>query len=251
MSGWDMKFPGIILAASLLLGVNNAYASIQIMATRIIFDEMEKEQTIRVNNMGANPSLTQVWLESEKKAETEDTASKEDLTFVISPPVSRINAGKGKTFRVFKTEDTKGMFASDRETMLWVNVLDIPPEADNLEKKRNRLNFAFRTRIKFFYRPVGLRSDPITSAEQLTWSLKKTEGKIYVIGKNENPFHVSMAKMILVNGGERVEIAGEVIKPYESNEFLFKISNKENKDLKLIYTYITDLGSFVQKEINF
>ncbi|ELI7922722.1 fimbrial biogenesis chaperone [Yersinia enterocolitica] len=240
-----MKLPKVILTGLLLLGANLAHASVQIMATRIIFDEQEKEQVIRVNNMGNIPSLTQVWLESD--TDTQNLVEKEDLTFVFSPPVSRINAGKGKTFRVFKTDATKGKFASDRETMLWLNVLDIPPEADN--KSGNKLNFAIRTKIKFFYRPTDLKSTPENAAEKITWSTQKIGNKIHVKGTNDNPYHVSMAKLSLVNANEAIELPGGVIKPYSSAEFVFDAFKSNASDFKFNYTYITDLGAFVQKEV--
>lgn len=242
-----MKLPKVILTGLLLLGVNLAHASVQIMATRIIFDEKEKEQVIRVNNMGNTPSLTQVWLESDNDSDGQKQVEKEDLTFVFSPPVARINVGKGKTFRVFKTDTTKEKFPSDRETMLWLNVLDIPPESDS--KLKNKLNFAIRTKIKFFYRPTDLKSTPEYAAEQVIWSARKVGNKIYVKGSNDNPYHVSMAKLSLVNSNENIELSGGIIKPYSSAEFVFNALKSNADNFKLNYTYITDLGAFVQKEV--
>ncbi|WP_162873694.1 fimbrial biogenesis chaperone, partial [Klebsiella pneumoniae] len=42
----------------------------------------------------------------------------------------------------------------DKETLLWINVQEIPPAP----KQENVLQVAVRTRIKLFYRPVALKT---------------------------------------------------------------------------------------------
>lgn len=248
--GNKMKLSKIILTSLLLLVINAAHSSVQVMATRIIFDEKDKEQIIRVNNMGTSPSWTRVWLESDSNHNLDkiNTINLEDLPFVVYPPESMINAGKGKSFRIYDTDDTSKNYARDRETLLWVNILDVPP-LDDENENRNILSMAFKTKIKFFYRPDGLKSDPISAAEQVVWSAKKVGNKIKITGNNNNPYHVSMAKLSLVHGSERVELVGDMIKPFSSREFVFD-TFPMTKNFKLAYTYISDLGGFVTKEID-
>lgn len=262
--GNKMTLSKIFLTTLLLLTMNSVHASVQIMATRIIFDEKDKEETIRVNNMGTTPSLTQVWLESDSNHNIDNTV-KQDLPFVINPPVSRINVGKGKTFRVFATDVARNTYAQDRETLLWLNILDIPPvddnhnpgeleykeemKNDNENKDRNLLSFAFKTKLKFFYRPDGLKSDPISAADQVVWSANKVGNKIHIKGNNKNAYHVSMAKLTLATGSEDQELPGDMIKPFSSNDFVFDAFGQAKK-FKLTYTYITDLGAFVPKEVD-
>lgn len=239
----------ILLAGLLFFGVHSACASIQIMATRIIFEEKNKEQVIRINNVAESPSLVQIWLESEIDNESKGDHNKEEFPFIISPPVSRINAGKGKSFRIFKTEDAKMQFPRDRETLLWVNVLDIPPEVKN-DNSMNQLNLAFRTRLKFFYRPVGLPSNPTAGAENVNWVVKKSGGKIEIKGENKSPYHVSIGKFILKKGDKVIDVSGGMINPFSSNNFDFSDVDIGNESIKLSYLYITDLGAFVEKEIS-
>ncbi|MFA3763159.1 molecular chaperone [Yersinia sp. 2466 StPb PI] len=243
-----MKLLKILLIGFFACGGYSAYASIQIMATRIIFDEKSKEQVIRVNNIGDLPSLVQVWLESDRYSMGSGDVEKEDLPFVISPPVSRINAGKGKSFRVFKTEEAKVKFPRDRETLLWVNVLDIPPELEN-DNSKNKLNLAFRTRLKFLYRPIGLSSDPRVAAENVSWVAKRTGKAINIKGENKSPYHVSIGKFVVTDGSNKIDLTGGMILPYSNYEFDFKVTDLGNQPVKLFYSYITDLGAFVEKEI--
>ncbi|PJI52023.1 molecular chaperone EcpD, partial [Methylobacterium radiotolerans] len=42
----------------------------------------------------------------------------------------------------------------DKESVFWLNVLEIPPKD---KANQNLLQMAFRSRIKLFYRPAGLK----------------------------------------------------------------------------------------------
>jgi chaperone protein EcpD len=62
----------------------------------------------------------------------------------------------------------------DRETLYWFNVLEIPPKSKAAnDENLNQLQLAFRTRIKFIFRPDGLKGNPLDAAANVTWSQKK------------------------------------------------------------------------------
>ncbi|AFP71531.1 TPA: fimbria/pilus periplasmic chaperone [Enterobacter kobei] len=225
-----------------------ASATIQIMTTRVAFNAGEKEQTIRINNVSKAPELVQVWLSSTDKS---DGIAKEDLPFFITPPAARINGQKGKVFRIFQTEGAAAKYPKDRETVLWLNVLDIPPEmAEDVDK--NQLKMAFRTLIKFFYRPVGLKGNPMKAADELTWQLKKAANGYDVVGTNNSPFHVSMTNVWLRDAqGKDVMIDGEMIAPYSTLVYHFPQVNAVQGKGTFQYNYITDLGAYIKRTYNF
>ncbi|PLR36281.1 molecular chaperone [Chimaeribacter californicus] len=237
-----MKLKALLLTSLLFTAALPAFASVQIMGTRVIFNAKDKEQAIRVNNVGNAPSLVQVWLDSRPES---GVADKEDLPFVITPPMARVNVGKGKTFRIFQTQDTVNKYPKDRESVLWVNFLDIPPEDASLQDK-NLLNLAFRTRLKFFYRPAGLKGDEIQAGENLKWSMvSNAEGYTYTCDNN-SPFHVSFSRLV-IKGDEKTLINGDMVAPFSKKTFSFKTKNKTAKPV-LEYTFITDLGAYVDKQ---
>jgi chaperone protein EcpD len=73
-------------------------------------------------------------------------------------------------------------------------VLDIPPELPE-EADRNQIKMAFRTMIKFFYRPAGLKGNPMQAGDDLKWELRKVAKGYDVVGTNNSPFHVSMTSV--------------------------------------------------------
>ncbi|MBW9352996.1 fimbria/pilus periplasmic chaperone [Citrobacter sp. EC_71] len=228
--------------------LSSADATIQIMTTRVAFNAAEKEQTVRINNLGKTPELVQVWLSSTDKT---DGMEKETLPFFINPPASRINAQKGKIFRIFQTKEAVSKYPQDRESLLWLNVLDIPPDEQE-EVSKNQLKMAFRTMIKFFYRPANLKGNPQEAADKLHWELRKVAKGYDVIGTNNSPYHVSMTNVWLTDGqGRDIEIDGKMILPYSTLTYHFPqvVSISGNGFFK--YNYITDLGAYIKKTYTF
>lgn len=222
-----------------------SFSAIQILATRVILNEAEKEQSFTIRNTGDMPSLVQVWL-AEK--DNNSMAISNDIPLVITPPVARINTNRSKVFRFFPTEEVTMTLAKDRESMFWINALDVPAINDDATPV-NKLNIAFRTRIKAFYRPAGLSGTLIEAAENLEWTVKKEAGKWTYGVTNNSPYHISFARFSLVGDGKK-EIAtlpGDMIEPYSSKKIVFEHVN--HNVVEMNYQYITDLGAFVFKKL--
>ena len=225
-----------------------ASATVQILSTRVAFNANEQEQTVRINNVGKTPELVQMWLSSTDKT---DGVEKEQLPFFINPPAARINAQKGKVFRIFQTAEAPAKYPKDRETVLWLNVLDIPPETPE-DMNKNQLKMAFRTLIKFFYRPAGLKGNPMQAADELTWQLQKAAKGYDVIGTNKSPFYVSMSNVWLMDAkGNDVMIDGQMIAPYSMLVYHFPQVNAIQGKGIFKYNYITDLGAYIKRTHNF
>jgi chaperone protein EcpD len=185
--------------AAMISGIP-AHASVTIEGTRVVYPSDAKEVTIKLSNNEKRPSLVQTWLDN---ANQDAGPGKADVPFVLTPPVSRIDPGKSQTLRLSYTGEP---LAKDKETLFWLNVLDIPPktksESDAGSGDQARLNFAFRTRIKVFFRPAGLPF-PVTDApSKLQWKLVPADkGKGYAFEvTNPTPYHISFSSISLKVG---------------------------------------------------
>ena len=155
------------LLATAFLAASNASADIVISGTRIIYPQSSKDVVVNLDNHGTKPLLVQTWLDDGR-----DGVNPEELKlpFIITPPVSRIDPKKGQSVRITYTGIP---LPQDRESLFWFNVLEIPPKSKAADKENlNQLQLAFRTRIKFFYRPDGLKGSAGEAAEHLTWTQK-------------------------------------------------------------------------------
>ncbi len=114
-----------------------------ISGTRVIFPAAEKEVSIRTNNKGVQPALVQVWVDDGK---TNANINSMKLPFMVTPPVFRVEPGKGQTVRMIYN----GMaLPQNKESVFWFNMLEIPAVKKE-GNTQNKLELAFRTRIKVF-----------------------------------------------------------------------------------------------------
>ncbi|EOF4706732.1 molecular chaperone [Klebsiella oxytoca] len=205
--------------------VSSAFADIVITGTRFVYQEKEREVTVKIDNVGEKPALAQVWIDAGDPNATPETAK---APFTITPPINRINGGKGQTLRMIYTGES---LPANKESLFWLNVLEIPAtKKDN----KNQLKMAVRSRIKIFYRPQGLTGSANQAGKSIIW--KKVNGGVE--GSNPTPYFVSLANITEDKDGKIVVANGGMIAPGEKSVFPMK------KHLETIYpSYISDEGA--------
>ncbi|MBB3226979.1 chaperone protein EcpD [Luteibacter sp. Sphag1AF] len=185
-----------IAAFAVCLGAlaGQARSGVIISGTRVVYSSEEKEVTVKLTNKGERPVLVQAWLDSGDSSLSPEQAK---VPFVLSPPVFRMEGGKGQAVRLVYTDEP---LPKDKETLFWFNVLEIPPKAG--KDATNALQFALRTRIKVFFRPEGLHGEVESAASQLTWKLARNDASSDVILEvvNPTPYHVSFSEVGLMAG---------------------------------------------------
>ncbi|MGT2511944.1 fimbria/pilus periplasmic chaperone [Cupriavidus basilensis] len=184
-----------IVSASI---ASTAAAAVVVSGTRVIFPAEEREMTIKVTNDGRLPSLVQTWIDVGNE---NDSPDKIDVPFTLTPTMFRVEPGKGQTLRIIYTNEP---LPTDKESLFWLNVLDVPPKP-TAEDERNRLQVAFRTRIKLMYRPAGLPGKVDEAPALLKWHIARDpEANQYVLKTvNPSPYVVSLGSVQLKVGGRR------------------------------------------------
>ncbi|MBC8653679.1 fimbria/pilus periplasmic chaperone, partial [Providencia vermicola] len=176
----------IVFIFCFIFSMHSFANNIIVNGTRFIYPGNEKEITVQLNNTADRPAIAQAWLDTGDASETPDTIK---TPFQITPPISRVEAKGGQTLRI-KLMD-KGSIPQDRESLWWLNILDIPPMAKAKEgDSQNVLQLAIRSRFKFFYRPAGLSSREL-APEQL---VIKANGKSIIID-NPTPYYITITKI--------------------------------------------------------
>ena len=103
----------------------NSMASVVITGTRVVYPLNAKDVSVRLNNTGTFPSLVQAWIDDGNISASPESIS---VPFILSPPMFRINPAQAQTLRLVYTGEGKA--PRDRETVYWLNVLEIPPKPD-------------------------------------------------------------------------------------------------------------------------
>ncbi|MFC4520247.1 fimbria/pilus periplasmic chaperone [Cupriavidus pinatubonensis] len=234
-------FMAVLLAALVAVGVSPvapAFGSVVIAGTRAVYNARDREVTIKLTNEGTAPALVQSWFDKGDPAAPPATIS---VPFVLTPPVARIDPGKGQSLRIVYTGEP---LPEDRESVFWLNVLEIPPKPNAEQTGPNKLQLAFRSRIKFFYRPEGLKGTPGEAPAKLVWRLARSDGRLLLECHNPTAFHVSVVSVELSSGGKRaVNERGAMVVPGETRRFPLNGDVPSVPGTKVRYHTLNDWGS--------
>jgi len=220
-----------------------AQAEVTIAGTRVIYPAQQREVAVKLNNVGARPALVQVWVDDGDPKQSPD-ASK--APFLVSPPVVRIEPGKGQALRLVYGPTPSGAAAAPgRESVYWLNVLEIPPSVTPAELDQNHLQVAFRTRIKVFLRPQGLPGDPETAARALRWRVVRAGDSGWALEcSNPGAFHVSFGRVAVSLGGReyRFDNAGMLAPGASLRLDLAQLAAAPAAGAAVAYSIINDYG---------
>ncbi|PLR39424.1 fimbrial chaperone [Chimaeribacter coloradensis] len=229
-----------LLFAATLTASYSAQADIVLSSTRVVYAQSAKNVTVNLTNKGNNPLLAQVWLDDGREDANPQTLK---LPFVVTPPVSRLDPGKGQTVRITYLGQP---VAQDRETLYWFNVLEVPPKP-SADDKQSLLQLAFRTRIKLFFRPEGLKGSAASAAQGLKWSLENSNGKVKATIRNDSPYYVVLHSGDVVQNGKTYPLDLAQVAPFSSISADVKGLTAPGKGVVKFNT-INDFGGLNQYE---
>lgn len=216
---------------------SSALAGVTITGTRIIYPAAEKEITVRLNNHADKPSLVQAWIDN---GDPNQSLDKIDVPFVLLPPVCRIEAQKGQTLRIMYTGTP---LPTMKESVFWLNVLDIPPQDKKLAGK-NQLQMAMRSRIKIFFRPSSLNEEGANqAAAHLIWRKGSKSNQLSAI--NPSPYFVNVARVTadVASGGQLTTQSGEMLAPGATQDFTLHGGRINQIRPPIHYQYLDDYGA--------
>jgi len=227
-------------------GLSSAYAGITINGTRVVYPADQREVSLSMVNDGKEARLIQAWVDS---GDASERAESSKAPFIITPPMSRVDPGKGQTLRIMFTGANN--LPQDRETVFWLNILEIPPKPKaGVDAADNYMQLAVRSRLKLFYRPHGLPMSPDAAPDLTSWRLVP-EGKGYTVEcTNNTPFNVSFSDVSFKGVPQQESVDKGGMCPAKGKA-TFPISGSPSADGKLIVTVINDFGGFNPHEASF
>lgn len=237
-----MKMSTGLLASlfCLPLCVSTALAAVTIEGTRVIHDAAHgSDVTIKTRNNGERPALVQVWID-----DGQGDMRPEDIRvpFRMTPVEPRlIQPQQGQAYRVtFAPRPGDPAIATDRESVYYFNLLDIPPKPI-VAQGSNLLQFAVRTRIKLFYRPAELPGKPTDAGPALRWTATNA-GAPHLHIHNPSPYHVSLVRIALADGSE---LPADMVAPFGSLDV--RLPATVQPPSTLTYAWLDDYGAQREK----
>lgn len=222
----------IILWVSTLCYTSSLMAALTVDRTRLIINGDEKAVSLTVRNQNNYaPYLVQSWLE-------DINGKKVSQPLVALPPIQRIEAGSKTSVRVQNLNKHNGL-PSDRETLFYLNILEIPQK----NEKKNTLQLALQTRLKVFYRPENLSIEPNTMiAPGLNKLLLTKDNDIYRI-INTTPYYITVVSAKIHMSDKNLKgLDPFVIPPLKT----FTVKKGIMKfDDEVIFSVINDYGAII------
>lgn len=225
------------LCCCLLLGFSQSVlANVVIYGTRFVYPANKKEVTIQLKNVGKHPSLVQAWIEAEHPQ------NQQVAPFIITPPVSRIEPNTAQILRLMYTGEP---LPQDRESVYYLNILDIPPKPTKANADMNYLQFSIQSRLKVFYRPKALQGKAGTVAQEVLWHVKTAQdGSVYLLAENPTPFHVTFNRIAIKDGGNFYEADhAKMLAPKSTEQYKVKhLQHAPKAGSQINYSFVNDYG---------
>lgn len=226
--------------AAFCLHPPNAHANVVIGGTRVVFPAQQGEVTVRLSNEGDKPALVEAWIDTGDVNSTPDSV---DTPFLITPPLFRMEPRKDQSLRILYVRGAKPL-PTDRESLFWLNVLEIPPKPSGATADKNTLQFAIRSRLKLFYRPANLSGDVLKAPDQLRFKAVVDGQDEALEVHNPTPYYITISKLSLGTGVAPIAGANGMIAPFGSLQLPLKgIVRAPSAGTPVVFTTISDYGA--------
>lgn len=197
-------------------------AGIQVGRTRVIYDASKKEVALALTNTEKElPWLIQSW--------TDTGDGKTRGPFIVTPPLFRLDPQKEQSLRITWSGQA---LPTDRESLFYMNVRTIPAIAKD-NNQNNVLRLIYKTRLKLFWRPEGLKNAPMDTCKNLRFSQRG--GQVFITNDGD---YYSVFDTLRINGKSITHV--DMVAPKANATF--PLANAVN-GAKVSWRCITDYGN--------
>ncbi|EBS9451653.1 fimbria/pilus periplasmic chaperone [Salmonella enterica] len=207
--------------------------AVKLTASRVIYDPARTGGvSLGVSNKQDYPILVQ--------SVVMDASRKKHGSFIITPPLFRLDAGQESRLRII---GTGGNYPKDRESLNWICVKGIPPKGDDLwagdAKKNNtrdvnlNIEVSVNSCIKLLIRPASVIGGVESAARHVTWKLQGN----HLIAHNPTPYYINVSS---VRMGQTTASGENYIAPFSDG--IYAVNGKTiSGDVN--WKLVTDYGS--------
>lgn len=206
-----------------------AHSALTLNADRIVYNEKDGDASVTVHSDEDRAYLIQSWLDSG------DSTAKQNLPFVVTPPLFRLAPKSDNLIRVMYLGHG---LPTDKETLLWLDVKGVPGLKDEEAKVQNRMVLAINNRVKFFFRPTGLKGEPGEAIKNAHWA---RSGNTVTV-ENNSPYHLVLSKIDIDKELIKVSVTDNntVIPPFGKKSYT--LHHTPRSDASVQWEAINDFG---------
>ncbi len=233
-----MTWLGAVLS---MAGMPAANGATYLNVSRVIISEKSGEAQPQLTNAGEQPVLFQIWID---KGDTAASPEKLEVPFVVDNPVFRLDPGNTRRVRILLDRALLSL-PQDRESLFWLNVLEVP--ASPPVQRSSQVQLAFQSRVKLMYRPAALPGgldDAVVG--QLRFSLRCSAAGASLHVGNPTAFHHTILR---VRPGADVpaQMRDDVLRPGETISVALPSAHPPIAPGGAVsFEYINDFGAVIE-----
>lgn len=228
----------IALFIMLFLLSVSVQAGIVINGTRAIYEGSHRETSLGIKNPDDKPYLVQGWIEGI------DGQSKPP--FILTPPIFKLLTEQESAPRIIYT-GKEGQLPQDRESVFWINIKSVAATPNDLIDK-SKLQIAIKSRIKMFYRPLGIIGPAANDAyRKITFAIKNNQ----LVAINPTPYFVTFNKLSI--DGKEIAMPADnaaikmMLPPFGQQEYPLQTGSAHSVQWKTINDYGSNTKELSQK----
>ncbi|EFB6358198.1 TPA: fimbrial chaperone [Escherichia coli] len=198
---------------------SQSMAAFVLNGTRYIYEEGKRNISFEVTNNAEKTYGGQVWIDNHDQGD--------EVYMVPQPPFFKVPAKQKQIIRIINTDTN---LPKDRESLLWLNVQEVPPKPKTNDVEGSVLAIAMNTRVKLIYRPLSIKDGRKDAETQL----KLVQRGSNTLLKNPTPYYIAIVNV--KHAGKDVSLSNNVmnevsqLKPYSEVNLGKKVSGKVSVD---------------------
>ncbi|QPN88767.1 molecular chaperone [Proteus vulgaris] len=209
--------------------------SVVLERTRLVFPADQSTILLQIVNQSEQSTLIQSWTDEGNIASTPETTT---APFLVIPPMAKISTNGGLQLKLQQLDNS---LPQDRESIFYLNVLDIPPKPDKKENV-NTLQLALQTRIKIFYRPNQLT----LTTRDIFKQIEITQSAQYLEINNPSAYFFTISKIYIDDKEAQPLINAIMVAPFSKQKIQYQGQVNPHQIMTLVY--IDDDGNYQQDE---
>lgn len=184
---------GMVIVAAWAGLAGAARADMSVDGTRFVYPAREKAISVYVGNIGAEPILVQSWLTGRGAGRQRSGAAEGAVRVDAAAPAPGAERAQGGAVALYRR-----VLPKDRESLFWVNFLEVPVVSDEQNSLRLQLNLS----MKVLFRPEGLQGKASDAPGKLRWTWRDAgNGSMRVLAENPIPYSVTF-RTLKVRGSQ-------------------------------------------------
>lgn len=195
----------------LLLLSHACLAGMTIESSRVVFSASDRERSLMMANENSYPVLIQTWVDNGNLKNTPETV--DNVPVIPLPGVFRLEPQEKKNLRLLATHLPQ---ATDRESLYWLNVYEIPPVEAKLPANLSAVKVAVRLQLKLFFRPENLSPSPDKVVEQQKIELQRVPGSLAIKIGNPTPYFATYSSLSLTGEGHEKTLVPGMVSPFST-----------------------------------